>query len=120
MFPIFLDSFAFALASLRSHPRKSRLRYSAIFSKKTPSLPFFPKSCADLLVDLKRLRSSSLLVPRRSSVVATAPPQILVWSFLGLKRATPARKGPAEPDFRQKDQSQNLPLYKFYFFTRAH
>ena len=102
MFENFLDSFAFALGfAFALTPERADSATLPAFPKNLPHFRFFQKGCADLLVDLKRLRSSSLLVPRRSSVVASAPPQILVWAFLGLKRATPARKGPAEPDFRE-------------------
>ena len=60
----FLGSFAFALASLRSHPRKSRLRYSAIFSKKTPSLPFFSQKLCRLA---RGPQAVEVLVSPRSS-----------------------------------------------------
>ena len=76
------------------------------FPKNLPHFRFFQKGSADLLVSPKRLGLSSL----RSSVVAGAPPKILIWPFFALRRATPARRVRPSRILEKMVQNQNFPF----------
>ena len=106
MFENFLGSFAFAHASHALTPERSRLRYSASFSKKSPSLPIFSKRLCRLAREPQAVGAlvATLLCRRwRSS-------ENFDLAIFCPKTGYARPKGPAEPDLRENGPKSKFSL----------